>query len=95
MRAELVLPQSLTIYEVQQTAAAWVAQVNAAPDFLTLNLAQLQELDGAGFQLILSLLNALPATQLSLAVGEQPNEHNLWLQNQLQAQGLLMEANLC
>lgn len=95
MRSELVLPQALTIYEVQQVAAEWIALVVASPEHLMLDLSQLQELDGAGFQLILSLCNALPTTYCSVQVGSQPNEQSLWLQQQLRAQGLLVEAEVC
>ncbi|MFN6969836.1 MAG: STAS domain-containing protein [Rheinheimera sp.] len=95
MRSELVLPQALTIYEVQQVAAEWIALVVASPEHLMLDLSQLQELDGAGFQLILSLCNALPTTHCSVQVGSQPNEQSLWLQQQLRAQGLLVEAEVC
>jgi anti-anti-sigma regulatory factor len=95
MQTVLMVPPVLTIYEVQQMALEWLPVVAAAPARLELNLSQLQELDGAGFQLILSLLKALPATKFSVEPSVCPHSHAQWLWHRLQVQGLLAEEPVC
>ncbi len=57
MRAEILkFPTSLTVYEVQQYASDWQAVSVRQPENLELDLSDLQELDAAGYQLVLSLL---------------------------------------
>ena len=95
MLTVLMIPPVLTIYEVQQLAMDWLPVVAKAPDRLELNLSQLQEIDAAGFQLILSLVKALPATKFSAELLGCTHPHAQWLRQQLQVQGLLAEEPVC
>lgn len=88
MRAEILkFPSSLTVYEVHQYASDWQAVSVRQPENLELDLSDLQELDAAGYQLVLSLLKAL--TNPGLTVRSGPDSHLIaaWLADQLSAQG--------
>ncbi|MFC0048318.1 hypothetical protein [Rheinheimera tilapiae] len=88
MRAEILkFPSSLTVYEVQQYASDWQAISVRQPEKLELDLSDLQELDAAGYQLVLSLLKGLPNPELTVRAGSDSHLIAAWLADQLSAQG--------
>ncbi|WP_037045487.1 hypothetical protein [Rheinheimera texasensis] len=88
MSAEtLKFPPSLTIYEVQDYAGRWQVIAQHQPEQLNLDLSELQELDGAGFQLLLSLLKSLPIPSLAIQAGPESHLIAAWLADQLIEQG--------
>lgn len=71
----LALPSELTIYTVGETKPHWLAWLNAARDasaagaealICQVDAAAVDEVDGAGVQLLLALSNALASAHLSL-----------------------------
>lgn len=91
MRAEILkFPSSLTVYEVQQYASDRQAVSVRQPENLELDLSDLQELDAAGYQLVLSLLKALPNPGLTVRSGPDSQLIAAWLADQLSAQGYIL-----
>lgn len=95
MHAELQLPATLTIYEVRDLAQQWLTCVAAQPSRLSLDVSELQELDGAGFQLVISLLKALPETSVQIKTGRELQAQGAWLVQQLQVQDLVVSEVVC
>lgn len=77
MASCLVLPRELTIYTVGELRPLWLDQVAAcsadAADVWAVDAAPVEEVDGAGVQLLLSLSNLLARDQRHLAL-EQPSQ---------------------
>lgn len=92
--ATLVLPMNLTIYEVEQQAALWLALVQAQPDEVAFDVQTLEELDGAGFQLLISLCKAMAHSKLRLASPVTSLQQE-WLCAQLQQHGFLTREDIC
>lgn len=88
----LKFPPCLTVYEVQDYASRWQVIAQQQPDELMLDLSELQELDGAGFQLVLSLLKSLSQPKLAIQPGPESQLIAAWLADQLLEQGYSVEA---
>jgi anti-anti-sigma regulatory factor len=77
MAACLVLPRELTIYSVGELRPTWLDQVAASSadvaDVWSVDAAAVEEVDGAGVQLLQSLANLLARDQRRLAL-EQPSQ---------------------
>ncbi len=91
----LKFPPSLTVYEVQGYASRWQEISHQQPNQLHLDLSDLQELDGAGFQLILSLLKALPTPTFTVKAGPDSAVIAAWLTEQLVDQGYALGDTSC
>jgi len=95
MQAEIQLPAILTIYEVQAVATQWLPLVKAQPTRLLLDVSALEQLDGAGFQLLVSLMKALPKRSCQIKSALELQVQSAWLVAQLQALDLVVPEVVC
>lgn len=89
-RFTLSLPDSLTIYNVATLCQQWQQQLSKQHDRILLDVSALQELDGAGFQLVLSLIKHREQ-HCAVLQGPAPSSRAGWLIRQLQQLGVRAE----
>lgn len=89
-RLTLALPDSLTIYNVATLCGLWQQQLSEYHDSILLDVSAVQELDGAGFQLVISLIKHR-VQHCAVLQGQVLSSRANWLISQLLQLGVQVE----
>ncbi|MBU2112286.1 MAG: STAS domain-containing protein [Gammaproteobacteria bacterium] len=89
-RFTLALPDSLTIYNVASLCELWQQQLSNEHGGILLDVSALQELDGAGFQLVLGLVKHR-VQHCAVLQSQALSSRASWLISQLSQLGVQVE----